>query len=145
MPTFGLRYALNGVEIPWFGLRIATGAAGGLKTGRSQFYSKVICCYTCRAMDPVIRQLFEIEMDAPRDEAANQPARFIYPPSCDEQRRMRYHYVQGVRMWRDVQKLERQLQHKFAQTWTAVLEYLGGYFKLLQKLNWVAWVPASTN
>ena len=94
--------------------------------------------------EPAIRQLFQIEMNVLRDAAAKQPDRFNYPPSCDEQRRMRYHYVQGVRMWRDVHKLERQLQHKFAYAWTVVLEYLGGYFKLLRKLNWLAWVPAST-
>ena len=96
------------------------------------------------AIDRRIIELFEIEMDALRDHAANQPARFIFPPSREEQRRMRYHYTQGIRMVRDVEKLETQLQHKFGQTWTLVHEYLGGYFPFLRKLNWVAWVPAST-
>ena len=96
------------------------------------------------AIDPCIIGLFEIEMDALRDQAANQPARFTFPPSREEQRRMRYHYTQAIRMVRDVEKLETQLQQKFAPTWTLVHEYLGGYFPYLRKLNWVAWVPAST-
>ena len=95
--------------------------------------------------DPLYRHLFEIEMDALRAEAACQPARFTFPPSREEQQRMRFHYVQGVRMWRDVDKLEAQLQRKFAHPWTLVLEYLGAFFDVYRKTNWSNWVPASTS
>ena len=80
-------------------------------------------------------EVFAIEMEVLADAAAAepQPGRVTFPPSPDERRRMRYRYLETLRMVRDKQKAERQLQHKFGAAWTLVLEYLGGYFLGLKR------------
>ncbi len=87
-------------------------------------------------MDPRDRafydEIFAIEMEALADCAAAAPDRFTFPPSRDEQRKMRYRFVLVHRMWRDTEKVEKQLRHKFGPAWTLVLEYLGGYFMALK-------------
>ena len=91
-----------------------------------------------RAMDPRDRvfmdEVFAIEMEALADAAAAEPGRGVtFPPSRDGQRRMRYRYFETVRMWRDTEKVETQLQHKFGAAWPLVLEYLGCYFLALKR------------
>ena len=86
-------------------------------------------------MDPRDREFYDdcfaIEMEVLADAAAADGVTF--PPSLDERRRMRYRYIETLRMFRDTQKAERQLQHKFGAAWTLVLEYLGGYFLGLKR------------
>ena len=65
-------------------------------------------------------ELFAIEMEALEDTAAAEPGRCTFPPSLEERRMMRYRYIKVGRMFRDNEKLERQLRDKFGSTWTLV-------------------------